>query len=287
MSVTSRALWSISVFLFILAIMPAPPAEASEYKRVYLKDGSVIECDLVWDGRSESISYKKGSGVNTIPGNRVDLKKTFGKQRGEAIAKRYERRAKKRAEKRKPKKPIIVTPYQERCMRINREKAARKAAAAKNANAGKGIKKLEASGGTPEEERRVIYYQGSQPQTVRKIPYPRPSSYNDKIKKHNARLKQEYRKKQQEVERYNAQVKQKNAQARKEYEAEKRAYEKRLKQYNKMKREVEKHNAKVNEYNARLRREKANAKSINRSTGRKPWLHESFLDMMGKEIPRR
>jgi len=82
--------------------------------KIYFKSGSVMQCDIVWEGVGSGILCKKSRGILAYSAEWVDLVKTFGETDGKEIAARYERIKKERE---LTSKPRIVSPEQERAMR--------------------------------------------------------------------------------------------------------------------------------------------------------------------------
>lgn len=58
---------------------------------IYLKDGKVIQCDIVWEGIESQIMCKKSEDILAYSTDNVDLVKTFGETDAKEIAKGYEK----------------------------------------------------------------------------------------------------------------------------------------------------------------------------------------------------
>jgi tetratricopeptide (TPR) repeat protein len=65
------------LFLLTGILFTGTAVGAWEKNRLYLKDGSIIECDRVWRGHGDSVWYQKSLGTVGFPAHRVDLEKTF------------------------------------------------------------------------------------------------------------------------------------------------------------------------------------------------------------------
>jgi hypothetical protein len=78
MAKTKKILWAISVLFLIVVATPVHSAEIAKSNFIYLKNGSVIECDEAWIARKDIIRCKKGKGILFYSIDAVDLKKTFG-----------------------------------------------------------------------------------------------------------------------------------------------------------------------------------------------------------------
>lgn len=85
-------------------------------KKMYLKDGRIIECDMVWDGLASQILCKKSDNIVAYSAGEVDLIRTFGESRAEKIAERYEEYQERQRQRDPMSRPTIVTPEQERYM---------------------------------------------------------------------------------------------------------------------------------------------------------------------------
>jgi HD superfamily phosphohydrolase len=83
-------------------------------KKIYFKDGSVIKCNIAWEGMESQIICKKSDDILAYSADEVDLEKTFGKTDGKEITERYERM---KRERELMSEPAIVTPEEERNMR--------------------------------------------------------------------------------------------------------------------------------------------------------------------------
>jgi hypothetical protein len=86
-------LWMI-LFVLVLACHQSPAAAYEDprakttsspcAKKLYLKDGSVLEVKAVWlqlgwcEIENPKVHYHKGGGINTISFSKVDIEKTFG-----------------------------------------------------------------------------------------------------------------------------------------------------------------------------------------------------------------
>ncbi len=92
--------------------------------KIYFKDGSVIKCDMAWEGMESQIICKKSGDLLPYSAGEVDLEKTFGKTDGKEIAERYERMKRERELMSEP----IVTPEDEREMKRQRLEIERKMA---------------------------------------------------------------------------------------------------------------------------------------------------------------
>ena len=101
-------------FLLTLFIAGTVYSNEKPKKKLYLKSGTVIECDIFWEGIGDFIWYKKSLGRIGHWKDEVDLVKTFGEVDGKEIAVRYAETIKQRELR---SKPIIITAEQERWMR--------------------------------------------------------------------------------------------------------------------------------------------------------------------------
>jgi len=75
---TKKMLWAISLLFLIVAVTPVHSAEIAKSNFIYLKNGSVIECDEAWIAGKDIVRCKKGRGMLLYSTDTVDLKKTFG-----------------------------------------------------------------------------------------------------------------------------------------------------------------------------------------------------------------
>lgn len=78
-----NALWAVPLLWLIVAVTPV----YSDF--IYLKNGSVIECDSVWEGMGDYIWVRISGGDIGYPISNVNLKATFGEAIGESIARRH------------------------------------------------------------------------------------------------------------------------------------------------------------------------------------------------------
>jgi len=93
--------------------------------KIYFKDGSVIKCDIAWEGMESQIICKKSGDIIAYSAGEVDLEKTFGRTDGKEIAERYERM---KRERELMSEPAIVTPEDEREIKRRRLERERKIA---------------------------------------------------------------------------------------------------------------------------------------------------------------
>ena len=96
---------------------PTPKKSSDVLKKMCLKSGEVIECDIMWEGVAGQICCKKSDDIIAYSAGDVDLIRTFGESSAAEIGQRYEERVKQRELR---SKPIIVTPEQERWMKKQR-----------------------------------------------------------------------------------------------------------------------------------------------------------------------
>jgi len=110
-----RKLFIIGVgFLSTLLIVATVYSGEKLAHKLYLKSGTVIECDIFWEDRGDFILIQKSHGTIGYWKSEVDLIRTFGQSSATEIAKRYEERLKHRE---LISRPRIVTPEQERSMK--------------------------------------------------------------------------------------------------------------------------------------------------------------------------
>jgi len=110
-----RKLFIIGIgFLSTLLIVATVYSGEKLAYKLYLKSGTVIECDIFWEDRGDFILIQKSHGTIGYWKSEVDLIRTFGQSSATEIAKRYEERLKHRE---LISRPRIVTPEQERNMR--------------------------------------------------------------------------------------------------------------------------------------------------------------------------
>jgi len=69
------------------------PEEPKTLNTLYLKDGAIINCDIVWQGLGDNILCRKRDDIIAHNTTLVDLKSTFGEALGKKIGIKYERRA--------------------------------------------------------------------------------------------------------------------------------------------------------------------------------------------------
>ncbi len=82
------------VFLSTLFIAGTVYSEEKPKRKLYLKSGTVIECDTVSEGLGDFILIQKSHGTLGYWKTEVDLVKTFGETRGKEIAATDEKRKK-------------------------------------------------------------------------------------------------------------------------------------------------------------------------------------------------
>lgn len=93
---------------------PSPPVVKEIHditRKLYLKEGRTIACDMVWEGLASQILCKRSDTIVAYSAGEVDLTRTFGVRRAQKIAARYEEESKQR--ERMPT-PTIGAPEQKR-----------------------------------------------------------------------------------------------------------------------------------------------------------------------------
>jgi hypothetical protein len=110
MAKTKKTLWAVLLLWLIMSTLPAY-SNAGPITKLFLKSGSVIECDMVWEGVASQILCDNSGKIIAYSVGDVDLVRTFGQSSAAGIAKRYEAEMKKRE---LMSKPTIVTPEQEK-----------------------------------------------------------------------------------------------------------------------------------------------------------------------------
>lgn len=100
MEKTKKTLCTVLLLWLIMSTTTLSLAEeaAGPISTIYLKDGTVINCEMGWIER-DTFFYQKYGGIIGIPSKKVDIEKTLRKHK-ELMS-----------------KPAIVTPEQERNMR--------------------------------------------------------------------------------------------------------------------------------------------------------------------------
>ena len=138
MEKTTKVLFIILFLIFSVAMGGCTSAQKTDStpvtkevpnitKKMYLKGGRIIECDMVWEGIASQILCKKSADIVAYSAGDVDLIRTFGKSTGTEIGQRYEERAKSREYR--GVSGGIVSPEQERWMKKQRLERERKKAA--------------------------------------------------------------------------------------------------------------------------------------------------------------
>jgi len=121
-----RKLFIIGIgFLSTLLIVATVYSGEKLAYKLYLKSGTVIECDIFWEDRGDFILIQKSHGTIGYWKSEVDLIRTFGQSSATEIAKRYEERLKHRE---LISSPTIVTPEEERKMKRRKLERERKIA---------------------------------------------------------------------------------------------------------------------------------------------------------------
>ena len=72
-----------------VSVRPAYSWQTVKNRPLVLKSGTMIECDVIWEGIGGYVWYQRSFGIVGYPFTDVDLVKTFGAITGEVIAKRY------------------------------------------------------------------------------------------------------------------------------------------------------------------------------------------------------
>jgi hypothetical protein len=85
MTKTTRTAFMLSLVFLLFSLMDVCPSEADILKKIHLKDGSVIQCDVCWldlgwlMNENAPVLYEQGEDLKMIAISLVDLEKTFGK----------------------------------------------------------------------------------------------------------------------------------------------------------------------------------------------------------------
>lgn len=80
---TKPLLGVVLLFIWLIAAIAPAYSEEGAKSKLFLKSGTVIECDEVWIASKDIVRCKKGSGTILYSIDDVDLKKTFGVSVGE------------------------------------------------------------------------------------------------------------------------------------------------------------------------------------------------------------
>lgn len=95
MEKTKKILWSI-LLLWLIIVATTAYSDEGPITKLYFKNGSIVECDMAWEGTEHTILSVKSGKITGYLIDEVDLEKTFGKTDGKDIAERYEAERKKR-----------------------------------------------------------------------------------------------------------------------------------------------------------------------------------------------
>lgn len=95
MAKTKKTIWTV-LLLWLIIVATTAYSDEGPITKLYFKNGSVIECDMVWEGAEHAILSMKSGKITGYSIDEVDLEKTFGKIGGKDIAERYEAERKKR-----------------------------------------------------------------------------------------------------------------------------------------------------------------------------------------------
>jgi hypothetical protein len=82
---TTRTVFMLSLVFLLFSLMDVCSSDADIVKRIHLKDGSVIQCDVCWldlgwlMNENAPVLYEQGEDLKMIAISFVDLEKTFGK----------------------------------------------------------------------------------------------------------------------------------------------------------------------------------------------------------------
>lgn len=94
MSKTKKTLWTVLLLWLIMATTAY--SDEGPITKLFFKNGSVIKCDMVWEGPEHAILSMRSGKITGYSIDEIDLEKTFGKVDGKDIAERYEAERKKR-----------------------------------------------------------------------------------------------------------------------------------------------------------------------------------------------
>jgi len=95
MGKTKKTLW-IVLLLWLIMVTTTAYSDEGPITKLFFKNGSVIKCDMVWEGPEHAILGMRSGKITGYSIDEINLEKTFGKVDGKDIAKRYEAERKKR-----------------------------------------------------------------------------------------------------------------------------------------------------------------------------------------------
>jgi hypothetical protein len=116
-----KTCWTVVLFFLVMAAIPSLSDEGPRTK-LFLKSGTVITCDQVWEGMGSGVFCQKSRGILVYWAEEIDFVKTFGASDVNETGAPYER-----IKREKEGSSMRGIPQQKRAMRTREmEEMARK-----------------------------------------------------------------------------------------------------------------------------------------------------------------